>query len=93
MLTFSIDSMIRGYHEYKVVWKNPNPGDHLICEREIGNPPCSSQGNVTGVDSAGVVSTTTRSVGHIPRMISAAWWNYILHGKWSTSFLCRFTTR
>jgi len=66
--------MIRGYHEYKVIWENPNPGDRLICEREIGNlhdtHAVAIKGNITGVDSAGVVSTTTRTVGHIPRMIS-----------------------
>ena len=31
--------MIRGYHEYKLIWNNPVAGeDLLLCEREIGNP-------------------------------------------------------
>jgi len=30
--------MIRGYHEYKVVWYNPLVGEDLSSEHEIGNP-------------------------------------------------------
>jgi len=43
--------------------------------REIGHAhdthAVAIKENITGVDSAGVVSTTTRIVGHIPRRISA----------------------
>ena len=95
MSTFSIDSMVRGYHEYEVIWESPNPGDRLMCEREIGNPHDTHA--VANITSAGVVSTTTRIVGHIPRMISAVCSIFIRHnilcGKWSTSLLCRFTIR
>jgi len=60
MSAFSIDSMICGYHEYMAIWENPNPGDHFVCEREIGNAHDTNavaiKGNITGVDSAGVVS-------------------------------------
>ena len=35
--TFSIESMIRGYHEYGLIWNNPIVGEELICERELGN--------------------------------------------------------
>ena len=34
---FSVECMIRGYHEYKSIWENPSIGETLICEREIGN--------------------------------------------------------
>jgi len=75
MSAFSIDSMIRDYHEYMAIWENPNPSNCLVCEREIGNAhdthAVAIKGNITEVNSAGVVSTTTRIVGHIPRRISA----------------------
>jgi len=36
--TFPVELMIRGYHEYKVVWwDNPVVGEDLLCEREVGN--------------------------------------------------------
>ena len=38
MYTFSMNSMVRGYHEYKSLWTNLVNGEELICEREIGNP-------------------------------------------------------
>ena len=37
-LNFSVESMIRGYHEYKVVWYNPLVGEDLLSERKVGNP-------------------------------------------------------
>ena len=37
-LDFSIESMICGYHKYKLVWDNLVVGEDLLCEREIGNP-------------------------------------------------------
>jgi len=33
--TFSVESMIRGYHEYKVVWYNPLVREDLLSEREV----------------------------------------------------------
>jgi len=36
--TFSVESMIHGYHEYKVVWDNPIVGEDLLCKHEVGNP-------------------------------------------------------
>ena len=35
--TFVVESMIRGYHEYKTVWENPVLAEELRCMREIGN--------------------------------------------------------
>ena len=34
---FTVEAMIRGYHEYKSVWINPIAEEELSCEREIGN--------------------------------------------------------
>ena len=36
--TFVVESMIHGYHEYKIVWENPVLAEELCCTREIGNP-------------------------------------------------------
>jgi len=30
--------MIRGYHEYKVVWYNPLVGEDLLHQSEVENP-------------------------------------------------------
>jgi len=42
-------------------------------EREIGNPydtyVIAVEGNISSVDSAGIVSTATRTVGHVLRII------------------------
>ena len=35
--TFLIKLMIRGYHEYGLIWNNPIVGEELVCERELGN--------------------------------------------------------
>jgi len=37
-LNFLVESMIHGYHKYKVVWYNPLVGKDLLSEREVGNP-------------------------------------------------------
>ena len=37
MYSFSMDSMIRGYHQYKTICENPSCCDELLCESEIGN--------------------------------------------------------
>ena len=60
--SFTINSVIRGYHVYKDEWDAPI-GEVLYCEREIGNrsDPC-----------AVAVKRTTTSVvsGHVPRFMS-----------------------
>ena len=35
--SFQIESMIRGYRQYKGIWESPSENDALVCEREIGN--------------------------------------------------------
>lgn len=70
LYSFTVESMIRGYHEYNCIWENPSVEDYLLCEREIGNPhdthAVAIKGSVAG-DTTGAVTT----VGHIPRKISA----------------------
>ena len=34
---FSVESVIRGYHEYKSIWSDPMLGEELECKRESGN--------------------------------------------------------
>ena len=65
--TFSVESMIHGYHEYKCIWESPSPADHLFCQREIGNPHDTHAVAVMGSVAGAAVAT----VGHVPRKISA----------------------
>ena len=62
--SFTIESMIRGYHEYKSVWENPSEDDALACEREIGNAHDTHTVRIRK-DIDGEI----RTVGHIPRKI------------------------
>ena len=58
--TFSVLSMVRGFHVYKSIWE-ANCDEVLRCEREVGNP----------LDpSAVAVKKGTTIVGHVPRKIS-----------------------
>ena len=64
--TFFIDSMARGYHQYKDVWENPVYGEELNCARDIGNSHDPMAVTVLKeIDGASV------TVGHLPRRISA----------------------
>ena len=35
--TFSIETMVRGYHIYKEIWNAVMDGTELLCERESGH--------------------------------------------------------
>ena len=63
---FSVESMIRGYHEYKSIWDNPSVCESLICEREVGN--CYDTHAVAIKKN---IEGDIKTVGHIPRKISA----------------------
>ena len=64
--TFYIESMARGYHEYKSVWENPVSGEELNCTRDIGNSHDPMAVSILKeIDGATIV------VGHVPRRISA----------------------
>ena len=63
---FSIDSMIRGYHEYILIWNNPIVGEELDCECELGN---SHDPYAVAVKK--IIGGEAKVVGHVPRSISA----------------------
>ena len=64
--TFVVESMIRGYHEYKTVWENPVLAEELRCTREIGNPR-----DPAAVAIQKQISGEMVIVGHVPKRISA----------------------
>ena len=41
----SVVSMIRGYHEYKLIWNDRTPGEELEGKMEVGNPDNSLLSN------------------------------------------------
>ena len=63
MESYSIDSVIRGYHIYKDIWTAPI-GAILHCGRESSNP---SDPYTVAMSNGTVV------VGHVPQVISAAY--------------------
>ena len=66
LYAFSIESMIRGYHEYKLIWDNPVVGEDLLCEREVGNPH-----DTRAVAVKKVTDGNLTVVGHISQRISS----------------------
>ena len=60
--SFQIESMIRGYHQYKGIWESPSEDDALVCEREIGN---AHDTHVVAIRKD--IEGEARTVGHIPR--------------------------
>ena len=62
---FSVESMIRGYHEYQLIWNDPIIGEELGCEREPGN---SHDPYAVAVKKA--IGGSDRIVGHVSRRIS-----------------------
>ena len=37
VFTFTIESLICGYHEYQLIWGVPAVGEELNCYRKLGN--------------------------------------------------------
>ena len=65
MYTFSVESVIRGYHEYKDIWDAAIDGLELPCKKEPGNPhDTSAVAVVKRSPGASII------VGHVPRHIS-----------------------
>ena len=60
MYSFSVDSMIRSYHQYKTIWENLSHRDELLCKHEIGN--ANDTHTVAIKKDIGGVQTT---MGHI----------------------------
>ena len=65
-MRFSVQSMIHGYHKYKIIWENPSIGGSLICEQEIGNCYDSHAVAVKKTIEGDIIT-----VGYVPRKISA----------------------
>ena len=65
MYTFLIESVVRGYHEYKDIWDAVVDGIELPCEREPGNPQ-----NPSAIAVAKRSPGASVIVGHAFRLIS-----------------------
>ena len=65
-LSFVVESMICGCHEYKSIWDNPVIGEHLNCFQEVENSH-----DPMAVAVIKEIEGETKTVGHIPRRISA----------------------
>ena len=65
-ITFSIETVVQGYHIYKEIWNAAMDGTELPCEREIGNTHNSFATAIKNVTPTGNVT-----VGHTPRVISS----------------------
>ena len=72
---FSIEFMIRGYHEYKSIWSDPTLEEELECKREPGNPH-----DTHAVAVIKTISGSSVTVGHLPRAISPVCSIFIRHG-------------
>ena len=64
--TFAVNSVIRGYHEYRTVWESPADGEVLRCEREVGNSH-----DTYAVAIKKLIDGNYVVVGHVPRKISS----------------------
>ena len=73
--SFVVESMIRGYHEYKSIWDNPVNEEELNCARDIGNSY-----DPTAVAVMKEIDSEAKTVGHIPRIISALCFVFIRRG-------------
>ena len=64
--TFSIKTVVRGYHVYKEIWNATMDGIELPCKREIGNAH-----DPFAIAIKKVTPTGDETVGHTPRVISS----------------------
>ena len=74
-LTFSIETVVRGYHIYKEVWNAAMDGTELPCKREIGNAH-----DPFAIAIKKVTPTGNVTVGHTPRVISSVCSVFIRRG-------------
>ena len=70
LLTFTVNSVVRGHHVYKSVW-TPFLGEELVLEAEDGNE--HDQHAVAVMKDATVV-------GHMPRYLLPVSWFFIKRG-------------
>ena len=73
--TFSIKTVVRGYHVYKEIWNAAMDGTELPCKREIGNAHDRST-----IAIKKVTPTGNETVGHTPRVISSVCLVFIRRG-------------
>ena len=78
--TFTFESMIRGYHEYQLIWGVPGVGEELNCYHGLGN---SQDPYAVAVKKW--IGGEIRVVGHPPRIKSAISSLFIRRGG---SILC-----
>ena len=91
MFMLSVESVIRGYHEYKDIWDPAIGGLELPCKRKPGNPHDPSAVAVVKQSSG-----TSVVVGHVPRLISMVCSIFIrtsgrmynVRCNWTTAVLC-----
>ena len=69
--TYSIESVVRGYHIYKEILNAAMDGTELPCEREIGNAHDPFAIAIKKVKPTGNV---TVAIGYTPRVISSVCW-------------------
>lgn len=63
--SFTVNSMIRGYHIYQEIWE-PINGEELGCEREVSNPK-----DPLAVAVIKPIAGENTIIGHVPRNISS----------------------
>ena len=64
-LIFCVESMIRGYHEYKLIWNDPIISEELWCQCEPGN---SHDPYAVAVKKR--IGGRVQIVGHVSRIMS-----------------------
>ena len=82
LYVLSIESMIRGYHEYKLIWNNPVVEEDLLCECEVGNPH-----DTHAVAVKKVIDGNLNIVRHIPQRISSICSMFLRRGGKTLLFL------
>ena len=75
MWRFSVEAVIRGYHECKSIWLDPVMEEELSCEREIGNAH-----DTHAVAIRKTIDGEVKTVRHVPRSISSICSIFITQG-------------
>ena len=80
----TVEDTIRGYHKNKIVWLNPVIEEELSCKRKTGNAH-----NTHAVAVRNIVDGDTKTVGHVPRKLSALRSILIRRGAWFSPVYCQ----
>ena len=75
LYAFSIESMIRGYHEYKLVCDNPFVGKDLLCEQEVGNPHNMHAVAVKKVIGGNCGACSMKNIFNLLHILEMWWYN------------------